>query len=501
MSDFKTLIEDFKNQKILLIGDIMLDRFVYGGVSRISPEGPIPILSATREDTMLGGAGNVFANLQGMGCDTTLICMIGTDVAATDLLDIIKEHRGNADTIIQSAEKPTMLKTRFLSQNQQLLRVDHENASTVSQDIQDKIYEHAQAHIKDVKVLILSDYGKGLLTTALIQKLIQLAKDNNASVLVDPKGKDYSIYKGASIVTPNRKELSEATNAHATVTDEDIENAGHVLIKQSGIANVIATRSEDGMSVVPSKGNATHLKTQAQEIYDVSGAGDTVVAAIAAATAAGATLEEAAHLANIGGGLAVAKVGTAVIRNSEMMAAQDKLETSQSIKVAHKPYGISPIENAKEAKEIIRAWQAQGLTVGFTNGCFDIVHYGHVHYLNQARDKCDRLVVGLNHDISVKILKGENRPINDQNARATVIAGLGAVDLVVFFGAEEADQDNTPCALVDIIRPDILMKGGDYTLDQLPEGKVVMAYGGQVEIMPLYEGYSTTNIIKKSAAN
>jgi D-beta-D-heptose 7-phosphate kinase/D-beta-D-heptose 1-phosphate adenosyltransferase len=453
-------------------------------------------LLKSREEKMLGGAGNVFANLQAMGCDTQFIAVIGHDGAGNQISDIIDEKGGYATQLIAENTRPTILKTRYVSQNQQLLRVDHEDPSVISNALQDKILEKAETLIEEVKVLVLSDYGKGMLTPPLIQKLIKLAKKRDVPVIVDPKGKDFSIYKGASIVTPNRKELSAAANDLPTKTNQDVEKAAKALIKQSGIDTVFATRSEDGMSVIDKKSKPIHLETKAQEVYDVSGAGDTVVAAIAASIASNGSHEDAAKIANLAGGLAVAKLGTAIIRQEELL----KVAQEENIPMA-KAHGISMIADTDSAQEKIKLWQAQGLKVGFTNGCFDIIHYGHVNYLNQAREKCDRLVVGLNHDKSVKILKGESRPINDEMARATVIAALGSVDMVVFFGAKKAGEDNTPSALVDILRPDILMKGGDYTVDQLPEGQVVLAYGGEVEIMPLYDGYSTTNIIKKSATS
>lgn len=498
MSNLKDLIDNFQNQKILLVGDIMLDRFVYGGVSRISPESPIPVLGASREEKMLGGAGNVFANLKGLGTDTYFFTVVGDDAPAAEIRDILDDIGGARATLIVDDSRPTILKTRFIAQHQQLLRVDYERLDPLVDRVQREILSQIEEIIGQMKAVILSDYGKGVLTQWLIQKLIRLAKKNKIPVIVDPKGKDFSLYKGATIVTPNKKELSEATQGHDVSSDKNIEVACHALIKQSGIETVFATRSEDGMSVVSKKGVPLHLPTQAQEVYDVSGAGDTVVAAIAAGVAAGGSYEQTAYLANIAGGLAVAKVGTAIIRQDEMKRSLEAQEGRQAIP---KPYGISPILSVQETKEKIQAWQAQGLKVGFTNGCFDIVHYGHVHYLNQARDKCDRLVLGLNCDASVRVLKGETRPINDENARATVMAALGCIDLVVFFGAEKVGEDNTPSGLLDMIRPDLLMKGGDYTVDQLPEAKVVLAYGGAVDIMPLYEGYSTTDIIKKSAQN
>ena len=493
MNSFNSLIDKYQNTTILLIGDIMLDIFVYGGVSRISPEGPIPILSVSREDEMLGGAGNVLANLRALGSEVHLISVIGDDLAGHKITQKVGQFEVSAEGLVIDAERMTTLKTRYLSQNQQLLRVDSEKSVTLASDVQSKILVQAEKVIGTAQVLILSDYGKGMLTPDLIKQLIKLAKKNNVPVIVDPKAKDFSIYKGATIVTPNKKELSEAVGDMAVASDGDVEAAAQTLIKQSGIENVIATRSEDGMSVVFKKGNASHLKTRALEVFDVSGAGDTVVAVIAATIAAGGSLDNAAYVANIAGGLAVAKIGTAIVRAEEILAAMDK-ENEVISGNTH----LAPIADQDIAVEQIRKWQAQGLKVGFTGGCFDILHYGHVNYLAQAHDKCDRLVVGLNHDRSVRILKGAERPINDEIARATVLAALGAVDLVVFFGAGEEGQDNTPCGLVTALKPDILMKGGDYTADQLPEGKIVLSYGGEVDILPLFEGYSTSNIIRKS---
>lgn len=488
MNNINDLMDGFGDAKILLVGDIMLDTFVYGGVSRISPEGPIPVLSVAREDKMLGGAGNVLANICALGAQAELIAVIGDDAAGQEIVKNVESLGSQSDLVIDEG-RPTILKTRYISQGQQLLRVDQEKVEDASQELQTKILNLASGKIADADVLVLSDYGKGTLAPYLIKDLIKLAKKNKVPVIVDPKKKDFSLYKGATLITPNKKELSEATGSMPVSSDAEIESAAAKLIKLAGVDGVIATRSEDGISVVSKGGAPLHLKTKALEVYDVSGAGDTVVAAIAAALGAKGTLEQAAELANIAGGLVVAKVGTAVIRKEEVLNALQNNDVDGR---------IAPTMDWDSAKDQIRTWQAQGLKVGFTNGCFDIVHYGHVNYLNQAREKCDRLVLGLNHDKSVKILKGEDRPINEEAARANVMGALSSIDLVVYFGAEENGQDNTPCEVVGYLKPDILMKGGDYTIDQLPEGKVVLGYGGDVEIMPLYEGYSTTNIIRKS---
>lgn len=490
MNKINNLVDKIEQSRVLLVGDIMLDSFIYGAVDRISPEAPIAVIKTEKEKKMLGGAGNVLANLCAMGCQTDIIGLIGTDLAGQEIMQYVPECGSSIDSLIEDSDRPTILKTRYISQNQQLLRVDQEEIKPLSNKIEKDILSKAEKLMANANILILSDYGKGVLTPDIVKGLIKIANKNKIPVIVDPKGKDFSIYKGASIVTPNRKELSEATDRMNTKTDEEVVAAAQFLIKQSGIENVIVTRSEDGISVISKKEKPIHISTTAREVFDVSGAGDTVVAALAASLTAGSSLPEAAEIANIAGGLAVAKLGTAIITKDELVKALDNQN--------HSSDNIAPMMDWDAAKAQIEKWQAQGLKVGFTNGCFDILHYGHVHYMDQAKAKCDRLVMGLNHDASVRILKGSARPINDEVARATVIGALASTDLVVLFGAIEEGEDNTPCALVDYIRPDILMKGGDYTIDQLPEGKVVLAYGGEVEIMPLYDGYSTSNIIEKS---
>jgi len=491
MNEINNLINKFDQAKVLLVGDIMLDSFIYGAVSRISPEAPIPVISVNREKKMLGGAGNVLANLAALGCETDIISIIGKDVAGQEVMQHVSDCGVSPHGMVEDLARPTILKTRYISQNQQLLRVDREEIVTPSEVIEKQIISITEKLMAKANILILSDYGKGVLSPNVIKSLIKLANKNKIPVVVDPKGNDFSVYKGASVVTPNRNELQGAMNGMTVKTDSDIESAGQALIKQSGIETVIVTRSEDGISVINKKDTPVHIPTKAREVYDVSGAGDTVVATIAAMMASGANTAQAAEVANIAGGLAVAKLGTAIISQAELMQAIENSDEDIS-------NDIAPLMDWNAAKDQIEKWQAQGLKVGFTNGCFDIVHYGHVNYLARAKQKCDRLIMGLNHDQSVRILKGPTRPINDEVARASVIGALASIDMVVFFGAENEGDDNTPCAVLDAIRPDVIMKGGDYTVDQLPEAKVVLAYGGEVEIMPLYDGYSTTRIIEKS---
>ena len=490
MQELVNFLKDIGNRKVMVVGDLMLDSFVYGDVERISPESPVPVLAVSREDKMLGGAGNVVSSLAALGAKPVLFAVVGDDARGAEVAEIAEKTGADVGGIVVDAGRPTILKTRYLARNQQVLRTDIEKTHAINAAIEAKIFTGIQKVLKQVQAVVLSDYGKGVLTKGLLEKIIAAAAGAGVPVLADPKGKDFSIYRGADIVTPNRKELGEATGVETPKGDEEIIAAAKKIIRECGIKTVLATRSEDGMSVVPSVGEALHLKARAREVFDVSGAGDTVIATMAAAMAAGATVVDAAKLANIAGGIAVSKVGTTPVRAEEILAVLEGRDSDGSLQ--------APIAGWTQAGEQIRKWRAQGLKVGMTCGCFDILHYGHVNYLNEARRQCDRLIVALNSDDSVKILKGPSRPVNEETARGAVIGALAAVDLVVMFGAAKAGEDNTPVELVGALRPDIFFKGGDYTVEQLPEAKPVLAYGGEVSIMKMHQGYSTTGIIAKS---
>ncbi|PZO87881.1 MAG: bifunctional heptose 7-phosphate kinase/heptose 1-phosphate adenyltransferase [Micavibrio aeruginosavorus] len=489
MNELTQIIHSMRGRRIIVAGDIMLDRFVYGAADRISPESPVPVLLTEAESTMLGGAGNVAANLCALGVKPVLLGTVGNDVNAEALLSVAKKSDIAVSGIVTDETRPTTLKTRFLARGQQLLRVDSEKTHPVSNEIEAAIFAAFEKELPSAAALILSDYGKGVLTSGLIERMISAAKAARVPVLVDPKGKEYGRYKGADYVTPNRKELAEASSASSLKTDEEIIAAAQKIITGCGIANVLATRSEDGLSLVSANNDAIHHRTTVREVFDVSGAGDTVIGVFAAAIAAGAKPAQAAELANIAGGVAVSKIGTAAVSD---------LELEEAASGSARPALNSKFESAYTAKERVDAWKKQGLKVGFTNGCFDILHQGHVGYLAAARAHCDRLIVGLNHDASVRILKGPTRPVNPQDARAAVMSALESVDMVVFFGAEKAEEDNTPCALIAALQPDIFFKGGDYKPEQLPEAKVMAVYGGEVAIMPFHEGFSTTSIIEKT---
>ncbi len=502
------IVNAMKGAPVLVIGDIMLDRFVYGSVERISPESPVPILSVTRENVMLGGAGNTLSNLMHLGCKGKILSVVGNDNEGVQIRELAQKQGIDISGLIESNDRPSIVKTRFLAGHQQLLRSDYERVGDISKELVADLLEKLNDLLDGVKVIILSDYGKGVLSNDLIKPIIATAHKREIPVLVDPKGTDYSIYTGADIITPNKKELSEATGGLPVDTDAQVVHAAKNLINYSGVKAVVATRSKDGMSIIQGD-DITHIRSACDiEVFDVSGAGDTVIATIAASLAAGSDIVRAASLANIAGSIVVSKVGTAPIRSQELLEIlhrQDPQTEILSQEQARQPrierVRQAPVLSYDEAREEVLRWKARGLKVGFTNGCFDILHYGHVTYLNDARHKCDRLIIGLNSDSSVRVLKGETRPVHDENSRAAVLAALGSVDMVVLFGAKEAGQDSTACELLDCLQPDIYFKGGDYTVDQIPEAPTVHRYGGIVDVMPVYEGHSTTNSIKKMQSN
>ncbi len=483
--DIETLGAQLGKKPVVIIGDLMRDIFVYGDTKRLSPEAPVPVLLIDHDNAMPGGAGNAAANLGALGVPARLIGVVGDDAQGRALTADLRAAHVDAARLIIDDTRPTIVKTRYVGADGQLLRVDVEKTHPVSDAIAAQLIDAARDAMRDAGAVIISDYAKGMLRPDVIRAVIDAAQAQNIPVIVDPKGTDYSRYRGAFTVTPNRKELTDITGLPAD-TDAQVVAAARALMASAGLGDIVVKRSEHGISVVPATGDAVHIPATAHHVRDVSGAGDTVVATLAAALAAGNTLTDAARLANAAAAIVVAKPGTSVVRADELGGASAT------------PDFIGPVmTDWNDAARRVQAWQAQGLKVGFTNGCFDILHYGHVNYLNQARVRCDKLVVGLNHDASVRILKGPTRPVNDETARGIVMAALGAVDMVVYFGATEKGQDNTPCTLIDAIRPDIFFKGGDYTIDKLPEAKVVQAYGGVVDIMPLYEGYSTTATIEK----
>lgn len=481
MSDPAATSVDFTGARILVVGDVMLDRFVYGGVQRISPEAPIPVMQTERDIMMPGGAGNVARNIAALGARAVLLGLAGDDAAADLLNETLALDTGIEARLVVDETRPTVEKTRFIGGRQQLLRVDRESHAPPSAAAIAALIEAAEEAIADVAVVVLSDYAKGAVSDAVIAAVIAAAAKAGRPVLVDPKGQDYSRYRGAYLVTPNQAEAALATGLPCS--DDNTAMAAARKLAAGGIVNVLITRGAAGMTLLQA-GEETllHLPAEAREVFDVSGAGDTVVATIAAALAAGRSLPQAARLANAAAGIVVAKIGTAVVHPEELRAALHMPD----------PHGIdAKVATRQQAKDMVERWRAQGQRIGFTNGCFDLLHAGHLSLLAEARGLCDRLVVAINADSSVKKLKGETRPVQDEKHRARLLAALGIVDLVIVF------PEDTPVPLLQLLKPDLLIKGGDYSVDQVIGADIVQAYGGEVRVSGLLAGHSTTATIQK----
>lgn len=475
------LVERLERACVLVVGDLMLDRFVAGRVDRISPEGPIPVLRVEKETAMLGGAGNVARNLAALGSSVRLVTTVGDDAAGAEVRGLVDAIERVEAAFVTDPDRPTAIKARYLAGGQQLMRADWERPGALSQAIGAAVEDAFGQALEAADVVVLSDYGKGVLADGRAARLIDAARAKGKPVIVDPKGTDYGRYAGADLVTPNRSELRDA--AGMSVDDAAaVAAAASRLIADHGLGAVLATRSQDGMTLVEAAGGTTHLPAEAREVFDVSGAGDTVVATLAAACGAGATLVDAARLANVAAGIVVAKVGTAVAYADDVIAALHHQDLSDA---------ENKIVGAERARDWVERWHRRGLRVGFTNGCFDLLHPGHVSLLRQAKAACDRLVVGLNSDSSVARLKGEGRPVQNEAARAAVLASLEVVDAVVVF------DDDTPLALITTLRPEVLVKGADYTVETVVGSREIESWGGRVVLAELEPGHSTTATIRR----
>lgn len=472
----------FRGVAVLTVGDIMLDRYLYGEVERISPEGPVPVFRVTREAAMLGGAGNVVRNLAAMEAQPVFVSVVGEDTEGQTVLDLLSGEAALVVDVAVEPERQTTLKSRYVAAGQQLVRADRETVQPLRPATEARLTAAATAALETASAMVLSDYAKGTLTPSFVRALISAARVAGRPVIVDPKGDDLSRYEGATVLTPNRRELAEATRLPVTNDEEVVAAARHVIARH-GVETVLVTRGRDGMSLV-SAGRADHLRTDAREVFDVSGAGDTVAAVMGLGLGAGLEPLDAARLANVAAGIVVGKIGTATATLAEIDMA---LHRAGLLAGTNK---VVPLELALER---VRAWRADGLRVGFTNGCFDLLHPGHISLLAQARAAVDRLIVGLNSDESTRRLKGESRPIQPEAARAIVLASLATVDLVVIF------PEDTPLGLIEAIRPDVLVKGADYRLDQVVGGDFVVANGGEVLLADLSEGHSTTRTLERIA--
>ncbi|MEE2699328.1 MAG: D-glycero-beta-D-manno-heptose-7-phosphate kinase [Pseudomonadota bacterium] len=477
------LVSQLTKARVLVVGDVMVDHFHYGEVNRISPEAPIPVLKVERENTMLGGAGNVVRNLRSLSAKTRFLTITGKDPAGREVTRMIKKQ-GVKDTPIIDDERPTSTKTRFIAGGQQILRADREKTKGLTPNIETKLVNAVAAALKGCQVVVLSDYGKGTLTTKTTKQIIRLAVKEKKIIIVDPKGTDFSRYSGATFLTPNQRELATAVG-FGIKTNKDVLRASKKLIKSHNFGAILTTRSSEGMSVVTADGIVAHLDAEAKEVFDVSGAGDTVVATFAAALAAGSNLDRATVLANTAAGIVVGKVGTASVSSKDLLIA---LHNRELVDAESKVKKLNPL------KDQIDQWRKSGLIIGFTNGCFDLLHPGHIFLLEQASKLCDCLVVGLNSDKSVKALKGEGRPIQSESSRAIVLASLNSVNAVIVF------SEHTPLNLIKSIKPDLIFKGSDYSMDSVVGASHVKKYGGKVKLVKLKPGHSTSKTIKKMSA-
>lgn len=487
MFDFEKHLAELEILGVLVVGDLMLDDFVYGEVSRISPEAPAPVLAVSRSEMVAGGAGNVARNLAALGARCVFVGVVGEDEAGRRLAsDLASAPRIEAHLVVDPA-RPTTRKTRYVSEHHSthLLRADWELATPVDAATEQALIAQALAALPRVGAVVLSDYAKGVLTPGLIAAVIAAARKAGKPVIVDPKRFDVTVYHGATLITPNRQELTVATGRDAT-TDDDAAIAAEELRQKVGATAVLVTRSEQGMTLVAEGEASVHVPAYAVKVLDVSGAGDTVVAVLAAMLASGAGFEPAMRAANAAAAVVVGKRGTATVSLTELRA---RILPAASLASEEKiVFDWSVLDRRLDV------WRRQGLRIGFTNGCFDLLHPGHVRVLAQARAACDRLLVGLNGDASVNRLKGEGRPVQDAHARAEVLAALEAVDLVVVF-----DQD-TPLELIQRVRPKVLVKGGDYTAETVVGREVVEAEGGEVILVETVPGHSTTSMIARSGS-
>jgi len=471
------VIDRLAQARVLVVGDVLIDRFVEGRVSRVSPEAPVPVLKHAAERSLLGGAGNVAANILAYGARASLVALTGADAGAEDLAALCAGHARLKTHFVRDRTRPTTVKTRFLSGWHQLLRVDAEETHAMAAAVAERIVAKAEAAIPKAGAVILSDYAKGVLDAATIRAVIAAARKAGVPVVVDPKKADPAVFAGATLLTPNLEEMAQFSGIRAE-DDATAEAACRAVLARVAVDAILVTRGAGGMTLCERDKPALHVPAETHRVFDVTGAGDTVIATIATALSIGEAMPDAVRLANVAAGIVVTKPGTATVLPGELR---------QALGASHSASFV----DADEAADRIAVWRAQGLRVGFTNGCFDLLHQGHLYSLGQAARRVDRLVVGINSDASTRRLKGPGRPVQDETTRAAVLAGLRFVDLVVAFG------EDTPEALIRKLTPDILFKGADYAEDQVAGGAHVKAHGGRVELLPLLKGHSTTSTVKR----
>ncbi len=489
MTLISSYIGQFPRVRILCVGDVMVDEFIYGCVDRISPEAPVPVFKSTHKKKMLGGAGNVVANLRALGCKTSFIAAVGNDVQGATVRNMLNDIGADSHLIVMD-NWPTIMKTRMISGVTHLLRADREEKLSMDSKSYDSLINEFSAMVADCDVVLLSDYNKGLLNERTTPRIISIANAAGRPVIVDPKGVDYKKYFGATLVKPNLKEFAQATamtfNPLSADFHQNVSISAKKLFEQCGIQNLIVTLSEHGMLYVSANApdDILQIPTVAQEVYDVSGAGDTSMAALGAAIGAHAPIKDAMKLANRASGIVVGKLGTATVCADELYDAVAAASQSDDWTQRRK------IITADQAARLAHRLRADNRIIGFTNGCFDCCHLGHLYSFIQAKKNCDVLFVGMNSDASVRRAKGAGRPLQDEKTRALLLASLEFIDYVIVF-----DEDNA-MQLINAIHPDVIAKEG-YALDAWPEARHVISYGGRAISLSRLEGYSTTGLFNK----
>jgi len=472
-------MSNLKEVSVLLVGDLMLDEYLYGTIDRISPEAPVGILSWTKRTASLGGAANVGSNLAQLGCEVFLAGVVGRDHAGEELLHLAKQLGMHTDGVVVE-DRPTTLKTRVIGHGQQVLRIDRETRSELNEPSVGTLKDFVQKCLPFVDGVVLSDYAKGVLQAEICKSVIQMASAAGRAVVVDPKGDDFAKYRGAFLLTPNKAELGRATQLPVRNEDE-IRAAIACLFSQTECEAILVTRSEEGMSLYTRTGSETHIQTEARDVFDITGAGDTVISMIARVFFAGQDLETAARLANVAAGIKVGKFGAAAVSVEEISAAIRQRENQ----------GTRKVVELSQAKQLVSLARSQGRKVVFTNGCFDLLHAGHVQLLQKAKALGQVLIVAVNDDASVRQTKGNGRPLISAMDRARIIAALEAVDQVIIFSGL------TPLHLIEELRPDVLVKGGNYNLEEVIGRKEVEKYGGRVVLIPTIDTQSSSQIIKE----
>lgn len=482
LNDVIALVERTRGTRILVVGDIMLDEHIWADVERISPEAPVPVAKVQQVTRVGGGAANVAANIKGLGATPLLVGVVGTDEPGRQLIEWLKVNDIDVSGIVLNNERTTTLKTRVIARNQHLVRIDREEITPVSHEIERQVKAEVLKRLPHSSGLLMSDYAKGVLTSTLCRELIHESRRLGKPVIIDPKGADYRKYENATVLTPNEKEAETASNT-LIHDDETLKQAAQQILEITTARWLVVTRGAKGMTIF-SKEYHRHVPAIPVEVFDIAGAGDTAVSVIATLLSDGADIEAAVRIANIASSIVIQKAGVAAINRRDLLA-----------QIGSNRYGFEEqqrkIKTIEELETIVLDLKRKGKKIVFTNGCFDLLHMGHIHLLREARKQGDVLIVGLNSDKSVRRLKGRNRPITSERERAELLAALSMVDYVVIF-----DQD-TPEEVLKILQVHVQVKGGDYSLESLPEASVVKAYGGSVVLLPYISGYSTSDIISR----